>query len=153
MQMTETKTAAVTAATQCADGACSLPKPTPEEELRHSREAAYMDQAQHLTPLTVAELDKQRAAGHRVTVMFSRKTCPWCQVMMPNLVLAQAAAGQSVAYVDTLATPTDAALKAFRDQWGIKYVPTLLVFQDGQVAARYDGDRSIADITAFLKQQ
>lgn len=151
--MAEPTTETTEKTTQCADGACVLPQqaPTPEDELWTARMAAYEDQARALTALTVPDLRAKLAANESLTVVFSRKSCPWCQVLMPNLVLAQAATGKTVYYVDTLNTLSDPVLKAFRDEYEISFVPTLLAFRAGQVGAKYDGDRSIADVQLFLQ--
>ncbi|WP_063516153.1 hypothetical protein [Schleiferilactobacillus harbinensis] len=100
---------------------------------------------------TTETTEKTAQCADGACVLPQQAPTPWCQVLMPNLVLAQAATGKTVYYVDTLNTLSDPVLKAFRDAYEISFVPTLLAFRAGQVGAKYDGDRSIADVQLFLQ--
>jgi predicted bacteriocin transport accessory protein len=152
--MAEEKTATTVQTAQCAAGACEIPQKalTPEEELSNAREVAYEDEVTELTAITVADVQAKIDRQEKFVVLFSRKNCPWCQIMLPSLILAQKATGREVYYVNTINTPTDKVLKAFRDDHDIQYVPTFLAFANGQLQAKYDGDRSVADLSQFLQE-
>jgi len=88
-------------------------------------------------------------AGSPVLVDFWAEWCGPCKMIAPILdEVATAYAGKL-----TVAKMNVDDNRAVPAQYGIRGIPTLMVFKDGQLAATKVGALSKAQLTAFIDQQ
>lgn len=101
--------------------------------------------------VTVNELQEKIIAGEEVVAFIGRSTCPFCRRFAPKMNEARQQLAVTAYFVNSEEVTELAALRDFRDQYGIKTVPGLLVAQNGQVRVVCDSSLSVEEIIAFVQ--
>lgn len=101
------------------------------------------------TPVDLARLERFIARDQRpVLVDFWAPWCAPCRMMAPQFAVAarELEPGMRLLKLDTEADPGAGA------QFGIRGIPTMILFQNGREKARQSGALSSGDIVAWARQ-
>ena len=100
-----------------------------------------------IRPLTADTFDESvQGAGKAVVVDVWAEWCPPCRTLEPELA---AVAGELADTVEVRSIDQDAFPEIGR-RYGVQSLPTLLVFRDGELAARLVGARGRASLREEL---
>jgi len=88
----------------------------------------YKTVVKNFSLVTVARLRLKIKNGDSFFLFTGRSTCPWCRKFVPVLNEIAKEEKITIFYLDSENTAKDAKLKAFRDEYGIPYVPSLTYF-------------------------
>lgn len=86
----------------------------------------------------------------KVILFVGRPTCPYCQRFEPKLTTVVKENNLTVDYLHSEDFSQFENIQAFRDKYGIKTVPGLLVAENGQVRVVCDSSLSEEEILDFI---
>lgn len=100
---------------------------------------------------TVAALQAKITAGEEVVAFIGRATCPFCRRFAPKMSEARQQLAIHAYFVNSEEVTELATLRDFREEYGIKTVPGLLVSRNGQTRVVCDSSISVEEIIAFIQ--
>jgi len=81
-----------------------------------------------LKELKVEDVNYKRSNNDYFILYVGRETCVWCRELVPMLSKLILEEGVEIYYLDSQDTEINVLIKEFRDTYGIKYVPSIVVF-------------------------
>lgn len=110
----------------------------------------FQDSIKDFHPISADEAQATIASGKDFVLFVGRETCPYCQRFAPKLAKVSQEHDISVAFLDSQNVVDQSAIQVFRDNYGIKTVPGLLVAKEGKVRVVCDSSLSLEEIVAFI---
>lgn len=129
------------------DGTCSVPAPAPDEERVERESAAYREIVEGFHAVDVPTVEGMIAEGQDFYLYIGRVTCRWCRRLIPVMAPVFAARGTDVFYLDSTDSATDEGLSAFRERYGVTWVPTVLHFDAAGTVRGLEVDLDVDDET------
>lgn len=96
--------------------------------------AAYNNTVSNFTAIDVSKINAKIEKGDMFFLYIGRGTCPWCRKLVPVLNELAKEQGITIFNLDSQNTQQDANLSAFRNKYGVQYVPTVLFFNEGKAS-------------------
>ncbi|MDO5026561.1 MAG: thioredoxin family protein [Tissierellia bacterium] len=93
-------------------------------------EKDYDQSVKAFKKVDIKELNEKVDNKDDFVVYLGRKTCPFCLKLVPDLEDIMKELGQDTYYLDV--EETNKEMDAFFDKYNLEYVPSLLVFKQGQ---------------------
>lgn len=83
--------------------------------------------------VNTAKVENMLSDSNDFLLYIGRETCPTCVEFVPALAKVSNEKRIPVYYLDSSNTEKDAKLKNFRDKYNIMFVPSLMVYVNGEV--------------------
>lgn len=129
------------------DGTCSVPAPASDAERVERESAAYQEAVRGFHAVDVPAVEAMIAERRDFYLYVGRVTCRWCRRLIPVMVPVFAKRGVDVFYLDSTDSQTDEGLSAFRDRYGVTWVPTVLHFDAAGSVRGLEVDLDVDDDT------
>lgn len=110
----------------------------------------FYDAVSHFVPVRADEVAKELALGEDLVLFVGRATCPYCQRFAPKLAEVALEKGVRVRYLNSEDANDFSAITAFRAQYQMPTVPSLLVARAGQVKVVSDSSLTKEAIADFI---
>ena len=117
-----------------------MPKPSPEEL------AAFAKHVAAFIPTTPDKLLQLIDSQETAIVFLGKPSCSYCRRFVAKLSTISINKQLTIRFTDS----NKAALKTFREQYGIKTVPALLKISQGKIKSVCNSKLSEEEIEAFL---
>ena len=86
----------------------------------------------------------------KVLVLFYNKDCGHCKTLKPEWDKAEEEMGDKMVAID-VTNASDMAVKTISTKFKINSYPTMLVLDNGNVTATYDGERTKDALVSYVK--
>ena len=86
----------------------------------------------------------------KVLVLFYNKDCGHCKTLKPEWDKAEEEMGDKMVAID-VTNASDMAVKTITEKYKINSYPTMLVLDNGNVTATYDGERTKDALVSYVK--
>ena len=127
------------------DGTCSAPAPASDAERVERESAAYQEAVRGFHAVDVPAIEAMIAERRDFYLYVGRVTCRWCRRLIPVMAPVFAKRAIDVYYLDSTDSKTDEALSAFRDRYGVTWVPTVLHFDAAGTVHGLEVDLDVDD--------
>lgn len=92
----------------------------------------YERNVRYFVPTDIKEVRAKIQEGDDFLLYLGRESCPDCEDFVPTLNQVAKTLRIPVYYMDSTGTKEHKELKAFREEYDVESVPTLLIFQKGR---------------------
>ena len=86
----------------------------------------------------------------KVLALFYNKDCGHCKTLKPEWDKAEEEMGDKMVAID-VTNASDMAVKTITEKYKINSYPTMLVLDNGNVTATYDGERTKDALVSYVK--
>lgn len=93
----------------------------------------YSDNIKNFNKVEIEGIIDKISKKDEFVLYLGRETCSYCVDFVPILNKVAQAENVEIFYVDTENTSSDPELEKFRGDYGINYVPSLLLFENEEV--------------------
>lgn len=127
------------------DGTCSVPAADADAERLARETSAYEEAVRGFISVDVSAVEALVEQRCDFYLYVGRVTCRWCRRLIPVMAPVCAARGIEVRYLDSENSKTDEALAAFRERYGVTWVPTVLHFDSAGTVHGLEVDLDVDD--------
>ena len=129
------------------DGTCSVPAADADVERIARESRIYEEAVRSFIPVDVPAVEALVEQHRDFYLYVGRVTCRWCRRLIPVMAPVCAARVVEMRYLDSENSKTDEALSAFRERYGVTWVPTVLHFDDTGAVHGLEVDLDVDDET------